>query len=153
MKTVKFKINASVTSSVEIDDNETIEQFKGRLIDIYLHNQPTKSGMCCDKHDLGADRYDIEVIPDEVEENPMRYLYIEFEVQDGERRHTHRSQHTTRAKNINFAGERFVATFWGHGERENNDEWWWIGGEFAMRLVKVIEMTEHEHRMMNKFFI
>jgi len=81
----------------------------------------------------------------------MKHLFIELEVQDGENRHTHRVQHTTNAKNINFAAERFVSQYW--GADSHIDEWWWAKGVMAMRVVKVIEMTEGEHKIMNKFFI
>ena len=48
--------------------------------------------------------------------NKIKYLFIHLEIQDGERRHDHKVLHITTAKNLNFAVEKYVATFWGYGK-------------------------------------
>lgn len=58
MKEVKIKIIAEVTANIEIESHETIENIKNRLVDIYLHTSNQ------DKIDLGADKYDIEIVDD-----------------------------------------------------------------------------------------
>jgi len=78
----------------------------------------------------------------------MKYLLITLEVQDGERRHTHRILHTTNAKDIQFAAQRYAASFWGYGEHQ--DEWWWVNGEFAIRVKLVKELSEYEYRLMSE---
>jgi len=80
----------------------------------------------------------------------MKHLFIELEVREGERVHTHRILHTTLAENIYFAAERYVASFWGWGEREDNH--WWFFGEITATLKKVMEITEYEYKLMGRIF-
>lgn len=83
----------------------------------------------------------------------MKYLFITLDVQDGERKHTHRILHTTNAKNIEFAAQRYVAAFWGNGERQNKkDDFWWFFGEITCRLYTVVEISEFEYNLMSKIF-
>lgn len=84
----------------------------------------------------------------------MKYLLIELRVQDGERQHTHRILHTTTAKNINFAAERYAAQFWGEGERERQPKrnYWWVNGEITIQMDNVIELTYDQHRDMSMLF-
>jgi hypothetical protein len=83
----------------------------------------------------------------------MKYLFITLDVQDGERKHTHRILHTTNAKNIEFAAQRYVANFWGYGERQNKeDDFWWFFGEITCRLYSVVELTEAEYKLMSDVF-
>lgn len=78
----------------------------------------------------------------------MKYLLITLEVQDGERRHTHRNLHTTNAKDIQFAAQRYAASYWGYAEHEN--DWWWVNWEFAIRVKLVKELSEYEYRLMSE---
>lgn len=55
----------------------------------------------------------------------MKKLFITLKVQDGENTHTHRVLHTTNAQNIEFAAQRYVANFWGNGERQNKKDDFW----------------------------
>ena len=82
----------------------------------------------------------------------MRHLLITLEVQDGERRHTVRNLHTTKANDINFAAERYAASYWGHGTRDNCDEWWWINGEFAIRVFSCVELSKADYVTLSKAF-
>ena len=82
----------------------------------------------------------------------MKYLFIELKIQDGERTHTHRVQHTTNAKNINFVAERYAATYWDSNAYHEKDYWWHFN-EITIKVEKVMEMTKEEHEIMNKFFI
>ena len=84
----------------------------------------------------------------------MKHLYIELEVQDGERRHTHRVLHNTNAENILFAAEWYVSHFWGNGRSDGrpfNNEWWWFCGEYAARLVRVVEVPPDDHKVLRKY--
>ena len=80
----------------------------------------------------------------------MRYLLINLEVREGERVHDHHCLHGTEGKNINFAAERYVSTFWGYGEREDNQ--WWFHGEIIIKLESVVEISKHEHDLMSVLF-
>ena len=83
----------------------------------------------------------------------MKYLFITLAVQDGERRHDHRCLHTTNAKNIEFAAQRYAASFWGFGERQNKeDDFWWVNGEITIRLTSVIELSKSEYKLMSDIF-
>jgi hypothetical protein len=83
----------------------------------------------------------------------MKYLLITLAVQDGERRHDHRCLHTTNAQSIDFAAQRYAASFWGYGERQNKeDDFFWFFGEITVRLTAVIELTEYEYKLMSDIF-
>jgi len=83
----------------------------------------------------------------------MKYLFITLDVQDGERKHTHRILHATRGNNIEFAAQRYVSNFWGFGERQNKeDDFWWFFGEITCRLSNVVEISEYEYNLMSGIF-
>ncbi len=72
-----------------------------------------------------------------------KHLFIKLLVQDGERQHDHRVLHTTKAKNIEFAAQRYLSTFWGNGKRE--DDFWWFDNVITARLEKVVEISKKEY--------
>jgi len=83
----------------------------------------------------------------------MKYLFIELEVQNGEYEHTERVLHTTKANNIRFAAERYAATFYGELKTELYDgRWMFNGGEIAVTLVKVIQLTPEEYILLTDIF-
>ena len=83
----------------------------------------------------------------------MKYLFITLDVQDGERKHTHRVLHTTPGENIEFAAQRYVAAFWGWGERYNTeDDFFWFNGEITCKLSNVVELSEYEYKLMSRIF-
>jgi hypothetical protein len=83
----------------------------------------------------------------------MKYLLITLAVQDGERRHDHRCLHTTNAKDINFAAQKYAASFWGYGERQSKeDDFFWFFGEITVRLTSVVELTEYEYKLLSDIF-
>jgi len=83
----------------------------------------------------------------------MKYLFITLDVQDGERKHTHRVLHTTPGENIEFAAQRYVAAFWGYGERYNKeDNYFWVDGEITLKLSNVVELSEYEYKLMSRIF-
>jgi len=81
----------------------------------------------------------------------IRYLFIHLEVKDGERTHNHRVLHTTRAKDLNFAVERYVSTFWGFGKVDKQSRWWDYG-ECAGRLKSFTEISREDYEMLNYLF-
>ena len=82
-------------------------------------------------------------------ENPLRYLFIHIEVRDGEREHDHKVLHTTKATNLEFAAQRYVASYWGWGKRDKN--WWWWNGEIMGRLASWKELTERDYNLLNQY--
>jgi hypothetical protein len=76
-------------------------------------------------------------------------IFIELEVQDGNRSHTHKVLHETNGIDIEFAALRYVATFWGKGSIDG--EWGWFDGEFAARLVQVKEVPNDELTILKKY--
>ena len=60
MKKVKVKIKAEVTTTVELQEGETVDTVKDRFVDIYLHSAGEEG--YSDKEDLGASFHEIEVL-------------------------------------------------------------------------------------------
>jgi hypothetical protein len=56
---VRVKITAEVTTDVRLEKGETIEEFKQRAVDIYLHGAGKEGHL--DKEDLGGN-YKIEIL-------------------------------------------------------------------------------------------
>ena len=81
----------------------------------------------------------------------VKYLFIHLEVQEGEYRHDHKLLHVTKCNNLDFAVEWYVAHYWGQGERDYNDEWWWWSGDHCGRLKHYKELTKREFNFLNKF--
>lgn len=82
----------------------------------------------------------------------MKYLFITLSVQDGERNHTHRVLHTTNAKDINFAAERYAATYWGYGSHDEDGRWW-FNGEMAIKVDNVVELSSNDYYLVNSIFM
>lgn len=83
----------------------------------------------------------------------MKYLYIELEIRQSEFEHMHRVLHTTNANNIQFAAQRYAATFWGESERlkygdKKEDIWEAHGGEMHIKVYRVKELTQKEYNTM-----
>lgn len=84
----------------------------------------------------------------------MKYLFIILNVREGEREHTHRVLHTTKANNVDFAAELYAARFWGDSFRydRDDDEWYAWGGEISIRLEKVVEISEEKYLELSELF-
>lgn len=83
----------------------------------------------------------------------MKYLFISLAIQDGEREYDFRCLHTTNAKNINFAAERYAATFWGESRLEKPWKVWSaFSGEINISLEKVKELTKEEYDFLHNLF-
>lgn len=65
-KTVRIRITATVETTVKLAENETIEQFKTRNVDVYLHALGDEGYM--NKVDLGANSWDISIVEDSPKE-------------------------------------------------------------------------------------
>lgn len=81
----------------------------------------------------------------------MKYLFIHLEIQDGERKHSHKVLHTTNAENLEFAVERYVSTYWGYGKADRQSRWWNYG-ECAGRLVSFRELDKEEYDRLTYLF-
>jgi hypothetical protein len=82
----------------------------------------------------------------------MKYLFITLEVQDGENRHTHRVLSVTSGNNIQFAAQRYAATYYGDNSDHQSDWWYFYGGTIAVKMVKVDELTEFEYKLISRIF-
>ncbi len=86
-----------------------------------------------------------------------RFLFIAITVQDGENTHDHRVTYLTSGDNINFAAERYVAKYYGFGERQmkncgDKETWYFHGGTIAAKLHKVVEVDSETYRKLNELF-
>jgi hypothetical protein len=80
-----------------------------------------------------------------------KHILITLTIQDGERTHTHRCLSTSTAKNIMLTAQRFAASFYSDGGSRDND-WWWFGGEVAVCVENVIEISEYEYQLLTRLF-
>jgi len=89
--------------------------------------------------------------------NDIKYLFISILVYDGEMRHDHRVVIMTRAKDINFAAQYYVAHYYGFGKWEYNffDEIIWLfhGGSIMASIKNVQEITKEEFYRFNELFV
>jgi hypothetical protein len=82
----------------------------------------------------------------------MKYLFITLEVQDGEHRHTHRVLSVTGGNNIQFAAQRYASMYYGENGDHNGDWWNFYSGTIAVKMVRVVELTEFEYKLMSDIF-
>jgi len=80
----------------------------------------------------------------------MKYLFITIKVQNGEYIHIERVLHTTKAKNIDFAAERYTSKLFGFGERE--DDFWWFFNEITAKCLYVKELTKSDYDFLEDLF-
>lgn len=81
----------------------------------------------------------------------MKRLFIELKIRDGERDHDHRVLTSTLGNNIQFAAQRYASSYWGYGKRDGN--YWYVdGGEIAIKVTSVVEITEFEYKLMSRIF-
>lgn len=78
-------------------------------------------------------------------------------IREGEREHDHRVLTTTIANDIKFAAQRYASTYWGEGERERfgnskTNYWYAHGGEIAIRVTHVVEVSKYEYQLMSRIF-
>lgn len=78
-------------------------------------------------------------------------LFIELNVRDREREHTHRVLTETNCEDINFAGQWYASHYWGESYRDGNS-WYAWSGEIAITLKEVKELTNNEFKLLNKIF-
>ena len=84
--------------------------------------------------------------------NKGKHLFIELTVRDGEREHTHRVLHTTKAENIEFAVQRYVAGYWGFPDYRDGKSWYAHGSEIAITLDRYKVLTPEQYEVMNEVF-
>lgn len=82
----------------------------------------------------------------------MKRLFITLKVQDGENSHTHRILHTTPGDNIQFAAQRYAATFYGDIPERTDTWWYFFSGTIAVEVERVTEITEYEYKLMSRIF-
>ena len=81
----------------------------------------------------------------------MTHLFIEITVQEGEFEHTHKILHTTNCINLEFAVQWYCAHFWGYGERDFNDEWWWWDGIHCGRVECWEIVSDEDFEVLSKY--
>lgn len=83
----------------------------------------------------------------------MKKLFISLKVQQGDYTHVHRALYETDCKDINFAGLWYASHYYGdYSKRQNNDWWLYFNGDIAVKLSKVIELSNEEYKLMYKLY-
>lgn len=80
----------------------------------------------------------------------MKYLFITLTIRTGEYELTERVLHTTKAKSIQWAGERYAATFYDSSLNKEQGYWEVNGGDLIVMLHSVKEVTEQEYNILKK---
>jgi hypothetical protein len=98
----------------------------------------------------------------------MKRLFIQLKIQDGEREHNHRVTTVTNCENIYFAAAWYAAHYWGETDWIEKSNCYYLckgvetkgveptfyqhGGEIAVTVGKVEELTQAEFNLLNKLF-
>lgn len=82
----------------------------------------------------------------------MKYLFIKLTVQNGEYNGEEKVLHVTKCDNIQFVAHRYAAKFYG-GVPERDSVWWcYYGGEVAVRMDNVVELTKEQYDYLDNLF-
>ena len=81
----------------------------------------------------------------------MKYLFIVLNTQDGEREHTSRSLlQIADTEDIEESAELYASEYWcGKSEPIDENGYYWVSGEFAVRLSFVREITKSEYKLLS----
>ena len=93
-------------------------------------------------------KYFYEWVTGQSNENLLRmikYLYIRLLIKEGDREHTHHCLYVSKLS-LKDAAKKFAANYWGESEwDEKNQCWYACGGDIAISISKVEELTEREY--------
>ena len=82
----------------------------------------------------------------------MKTIFLQFDIRDGERTHTHKVLFNTKCKNLEFAVQYYIAHFWGESYFQDG-AWWAWNGEIAMKCQSWAEVPAEDLKIINKYFI
>ena len=86
--------------------------------------------------------------------NPITYLFLRFDIIQGDREHQHKVLIETKATNVKFAIMRYLSTYWGYGEYDRSShKWSYDYGEIMLELIRYEEVTKEEYDYLTKFLI
>lgn len=94
----------------------------------------------------------MEILFEETEN--IKYLFLRFDIQDGERTHQHKILTQTKAVNIKFAIRKYLLTYWGEGyyDRYYKRYIFW-NGEIHLKFITYEILTKQEYDFLSKFLI
>lgn len=79
------------------------------------------------------------------------YIFLRFDIQDGERTHQHKVLFQTRATNIKFAIHKYLSQYWGESDYDRKDKVWWFFNEITLKLVKYEVLTKEKYDFLTKY--
>ena len=84
----------------------------------------------------------------------IKYLFLRFDIQDGERTHQHRVLIQTKAIDIKFAIRRYLLTYWGEGYYDKSNKlWYYWDDEISLKFITYEILTKQEYDFLSKFLI
>ena len=84
----------------------------------------------------------------------IKYLFLRFDIQDGERTHQHKVLTQTKAVDIKFAIRRYLSTYWGEGYYDKyNKLWYYWDDEISLKFITYEILTKQEYDFLSKFLI
>lgn len=94
----------------------------------------------------------MEILFEETEN--IKYLFLRFDIQDGERTHQHKVLTQTRANNVEFAIKRYLSTYCGEGYYDKyNKLWYYWDDEISLKFITYEILTKQEYDFLSKFLI
>ena len=82
------------------------------------------------------------------------YLFLRFNVQDGEHEHQHKVLIETKATNIKFVIMRYLSTYWGEGEYDRHwKKWIFEYGGLMLDFVRYEILSKEDYEYLSKFLI
>jgi hypothetical protein len=81
----------------------------------------------------------------------MKYIFIDLKVVNGEYEYSCKSVHVTKAANISFVAEKHAGTFYGGRVSRSDTSWYFYGGEVAVQVANVKEISEQQYQTLKQF--
>jgi len=92
----------------------------------------------------------METLSEETEN--IKYLFLRFDIQDGERTHQHKVLIQTKAFDIKFAIRRYLSTYWGEGYYDKSTKlWYYWDDEISLKFITYEILTKEEYEFLSKF--
>jgi len=82
----------------------------------------------------------------------MKYIFLNLKIINGEYEYSSKSVHAiSKRRNIDVFANKYAKDFYTKKAYSDGDYYFFNGGEVAVRVKTVQEITENEYQILNKF--